>query len=354
MPKGKSKRNAGKRRWKRQKHQNQLTNHQFEELKNEIQRDGFDHLPTANVSQDVTSMFKIDTLPENERKAKLDPTRFQKKKHRPMAKIDQKKVDKMLKYGIPEEPKPNKDGLYDLWGSNTSKPLKSKPVHIETKKTYNIPVLLKPHSGQSINPSLAAQKDLMQTIVNQVEIKRKDHGPKKVIPIAPKKVIPKTKKQAEEFRKLEAQKRAKEKEIDSRNAGKYMREAIKYATIDHPKILEARKKKIEERKAKMSSGEMLPTKRYLGKRTYEARAMDFKELDEIDPKASHVENTNEALREQFDSIYRRGLLEPRNLKRKKRRHHLPPIKYHNDPNRVHRERQRGINDTFGIIGNVKR
>ncbi len=47
----------------------------------------------------------------------------------------------------------------------------------------------------------------------------------------------------------------------------------------------------------MEKGEMLPTKRYLGKRTYKARALDFKDIDEIEPKSSKVEATHEALRE---------------------------------------------------------
>ena len=78
----------------------------------------------------------------------------------------------------------------------------------------------------------------MQTIVDQVEIKQKDHGSRRIIPNETKKVRPKTKKQAEEFRKVEEQKKAKLRDIDSRNAGKYMREAVKFAKIEHPAILE--------------------------------------------------------------------------------------------------------------------
>jgi hypothetical protein len=309
-----------------------------------------DHLPTNQVTSDVTKMFKIDTVPDHEKEGKLDPNRFKKGMRRPMAKIDELKVNKMLRYGIPQDPKPNSGELFDLWGSSTAKPLKARPVIDETKKTYHIPALLKPHSGQSINPSLKAQKDLMKTIVDQVEIKRVNHGSRKVIPIKVKKAKAKSKKQAEEFRKLAEQKLAKVREVDTRNAGKYMREAVKFASDIHPKLLTQRAQEREERKLKMAEGEMLPTKRYLGKRKYRARAMDFKELDEIDPKTSHVEATNEALREQFDSVYRRGLLEPRNNKRNRKRHNVPPVKYHTNPNRTHREKQMGLTETFGIIG----
>jgi hypothetical protein len=54
---------------------------------------------------------------------------------------------------------------------------------------------------------------------------------------------------------------------------------------------------VEERAKKMQSGEMLPTKRHIGSRKYKARAMDFRDMDEIEPKTSRVEATSEALRE---------------------------------------------------------
>lgn len=137
-----------------------------------------------------------------------------------------------------------------------------------------------------------------------------------------------------------------------RNTGKYFREAVKFADVEHPKELRQRQQEKLERKIKMEKGEMLPTKRYLGKRTYKARALDFKELDEIEPKSSKVEATSEALREQFDSVYRRGLLEPYNEKRIKKRNTLPAVKYHSNPNQARIDAQAGLTETFGIIGDI--
>lgn len=93
---------------------------------------------------------------------------------------------------------------------------------------------------------------------------------------------------------------------------------------------------LEEIAGKMANGEMLPTKRRLGGTKYRARAQDFKELEEIEPKTSKVEATSEALREQFDSVYRRGLLEPQYRGKFKKRNHLPPWKFHRDPTEFHR------------------
>ena len=41
--------------------------------------------------------------------------------------------------------------------------------------------------------------------------------------------------------------------------------------------------KKREIKKKIAKGEMLPTRRQIGHRRYEARAQEFKEIDEVDP-----------------------------------------------------------------------
>lgn len=127
-----------------------------------------------------------------------------------------------------------REGVFDIWGSDF-KPLTPKPILPDTKKTYKIPTLIAPHAGQSINPSIKAQNELMQQIVDQVEIKRGTPKVKNTMkPIPIKKMKAKTKKQAEEFRKLEEQRKEKARMIDSRNAAKFMREASKFATETLP------------------------------------------------------------------------------------------------------------------------
>ena len=78
----------------------------------------------------------------------------------------------------------------------------------------------------------------MQRIVDQVEIKRATPKPRKPKPIVAQKVKPRTKKQAQEFKKVDDLKKEKEREIDSRNAAKYMREAIKFSQEIHPKMIQ--------------------------------------------------------------------------------------------------------------------
>jgi len=118
MPKGKSRRNIGKKKWRRRNHFNQIAEDMIGDIQEQIRKEGFDNLPIVEAPKDVSKMFNIDTRPEHEKQGKLDPKRFTKTKHRPMAKIDQMKVDKMIRYGIPQDPKTTNE-IFDLWGNET-------------------------------------------------------------------------------------------------------------------------------------------------------------------------------------------------------------------------------------------
>ena len=94
---------------------------------------------------------------------------------------------------------------------------------------------------------------------------------------------------------------------------------------------------------------MLPTRRQIGKRRYEARAQDFKEIDEVDPQASHAGASLEPLREQFDGIFRRGLLEPERLKMKRNKWRMPKVTYVNMQDDSWANQNRGKKGKFGIV-----
>ena len=87
-------------------------------------------------------------------------------------------------------------------------------------------------------------------------------------------------------------------------------------------------------------------KRMLGKRRYESRPQDFKEMDDVKPTLLQVESASVPLRDQFDSIYRRGLMEPRTYTRLKKSR-MPKIKYHNRKNLTWKERNEG-GEKFGL------
>ncbi len=89
------------------------------------------------------------------------------------------------------------------------------------------------------------------------------------------------------------------------------------------------KKKIIQ---KIESGIMPPTTRRLGKRLYKGRAPQFKEFDEVNPNLSKAEASLEPLREHFDGVYRRGLLEPQEHHRKKNHWRIKKMRWIDNPN----------------------
>lgn len=163
MGKGQSRKTAGKRKWKRHSHLNKMMDIGMEEIKETIRREGMDNTPKSKMPTDVTKMFVIDSG-DNSKKA-LDPNRFKPKPAGLISKNAEKQINKIIKNGLPDNSHLEKEGVFDIWGSEV-KPLTVKPVIPDTKKTYHIPAIIKPHSGQSINPSIKAQHELMQKIVD--------------------------------------------------------------------------------------------------------------------------------------------------------------------------------------------
>lgn len=351
MPKGKSRRNIGKRKWRRHKHTNAVQEIFLNQAKEEFSKDPLLPVKKLKVGP-VTSLFKIDTNPNT--KSPLDKDRFKKGAPAPLAKLDMKKIDALIKksHKNPEilnnEEEQKKPEVFDLW-ANPTPTATTRPKHKETKKNLKVPTVIIPHAGQSINPSMKAQKELMKLVVDQTELRRGKYGNKKV-KIGNKKkqrMRFKNKKQEEHFKRMKASKDRKIHERDEKLAGKYL--------IDFRKEMKAKKLRLEERKKiresikeKIKQGVVLPTKRKIGKRRYKPRAQEFKELDEIDPKFKNVEANQEALREQFDGIYRRGLIEPMNQKKAKKRGNLPKYKFHSNPNLTWSEREKGIGK-MGIV-----
>ena len=353
MPKHK-KRVSLKTKWRKHKHTDFLKDKLMEEIKEEI-KDGMNPAKKLKVGP-VSSLFSIQTKPDAELRAQLNPDRFKKKKTRPLAKLDAEKVEQLVKLSKEEltkrmdrtAPEDKEPEYFDLWGDSTKKPRVTKPVH-KSSKQVKVPVMIQPHGGQSINPSLGDQKALMKLVVDQVEKKSKKYteGKVKQRVVNRKKMKPKTKKQAEHFKRHQKEKKEKERERNEKLVAKHLKE-YKQEQAEKAIRQEERKKLRAAIKQKLKSGLLLPTSRHLGKRRYEARALEFKQLEEVEPRLMGAEATTEPLREHFDGIYRRGLLEPMTRKNAKKRNRLPKIKYHTDPNLSWKERNDEI-QKFGIL-----
>ena len=77
-----------------------------------------------------------------------------------------------------EEKKPE---VFDIWAVDTI--VTKQPKFTANSKKLSTPVLIPPHAGQSINPTLQSQKDLMKLVVQQVEKKQGLYREKKLKPI---------------------------------------------------------------------------------------------------------------------------------------------------------------------------
>lgn len=346
MPKGKSRRNIGKRKWRRNKSTNPVQDMYLNQAKEVLAEEPSNPIKKLKVDN-VTSLFKIDTTPNN--KVKLDKDRFKKRIELPLAKLDEKKVEDLVKKAK-KDPKilernninNQENEIFDLWGSEAKKPLREKP-NKKKKHEVDVPTVIPPHPGQSINPSLKAQKELMELVVEQTELKKGEYGSKKVKigNFQKKRTKIKSKKQEEHIKKVRELQEKKQREKDERLAGKYLLDFRKKME-EKPKLLEKKRVVREKIKEKIKNGMILPTKRKIGQRRYKGRALEFKELDEVDPKLANAGANQEALREQFDGIFRKGMLEPYSETKAKKRGNLPEFKYHTNPNLTWEEREKGI------------
>jgi hypothetical protein len=200
---------------------------------------------------------------------------------------------------------------------------------------------------------MADQEALMGMVVDQVELKRKEFESSKVKEVKKRRrVRAKSKKRRAHLERNEKVRQEKLKEKEEKRAAMYISEYKKEKKEAEEKLEEKRKLR-KQIKEKIKSGVILPTKRHLGKRRYQARAMDFRELDEVEPQLGKNGATLEPLREQFDGIYRRGMLEPMSHKRQKRKSRLPKVKYHRNPNLSWKERNAEMK-SFGIIRGSKK
>jgi len=355
----KTRRRAGKSKWRKQKHADNLKEQFMEEAKKQIQEHGGVTAKKKLKVGNVTSLFKIETEKNAEIKAKLDKNRFKVEVSTTRSFNETRTIKKLAKRALPElkklieNPEEKEPEVFDLWGDSVKKVRVAKPVHEENKKNLEVPTLIVPHGGQSINPSLGDQKALMNFVVEQVELKERQFTSNKTKETKKRRRIrAKGKKKRAHLERNEKIRQQKFREKEERKSILYINEYKEELKQQQEALAEKRKLRASI-KDKIKNGAILPTKRYLGKRRYQARAQDFKEIDEVEPQLAKNGATLEPLREQFDGIYRRGLLEPRQLKRKKRRHRLAKVKFHRNPNLTWKEKQNGMR-SFGIIRGSKK
>lgn len=163
--------------------------------------------------QPVTSLFTINTDPSKSMQKRLKKDRFKRQliegefsKHED---LEIKKITKKLASSVDANAskKQEKPEVFDIWDTDSF--VKEKPNVAPNSKKLNTPVLIPPHAGQSINPTLQSQQELMALVVSQVEKRQGLYREKHLKPIKSGKQL--TKKQKIHLEKIDQVKAEKEK-----------------------------------------------------------------------------------------------------------------------------------------------
>ncbi len=186
--------------------------------------------------KDVKTLFSISTEPNAAMKKKLENDRFRKKiLEGNESKYEERTMHKITKH-LPQaqEIKPKiveskKPEVYDIWAADVR--VEKRPVHQKNSKSMEIPTVVPPHPGQSINPTMDSQKHLMSIAVEHFEKKPEIHNTREsritgslLVKRVPK---PRTKKEKEEFEKMEKLRQDKEERKVENMAGKLAKDLKK-------------------------------------------------------------------------------------------------------------------------------
>lgn len=326
----------GKKRWRRNidvtnlvdevesiKHQEKLQKEVQEKLKNK-------------------SLYFIDEKPDAKIKQRqaLDPNRF-KKKERELTETEIKAVGRLAHKIMKKDENKNKrmeakapvQDEEDPWGEEPSTKTS------QTSTGAKAPAVLTPHEGQSYNPTYKAHKELLQRVVEEEVIKEKAKVAVEYLDREkPEQIVRKKVKTHSLKERLEAQEKAKRKfkkqqDHDFIYLKKICREMDKNEE-DQKKKLEEQAKQDEQEKKLIAEGKLIKGPK-LNRNKYEFQGSDFQLAGDLASNLRSIKVTGSIARDQFDSIYRRGLIEKTSYgKKKKKKSKIPKTKYHNtDRNR---------------------
>lgn len=346
---GKSK----KAKWNKLSDSSQVQQKLANDIQETLGESGFGSKRSSKTN--LSQMFKIDIKPNQKTKERLEKDRFKKKQQLDMvSKNESKIVKKIIKKIDKKENQGKKQDsqaqMVDLWGSEAPHTIPKPVIPTRSQKLKNVavPNILTPHGGQSYNPSMRDQHELMKIVVDQTEKRERKFAKKLQKILIKKKLRIKSDAQRKHLEEQARLKEEKRKQKDVKNFDVYVRE-VEHDIKQKKKRLEQKRKRISEIKKKIEKGEIQPYKRRIGVRKYELRPLEFKEEDEIDPRLRGVEASSETLRSKYDDIFRRGLLEPLRKKNKKRRWNVDKYKYHENHSVSWKERtQQG--QKFEVIG----
>lgn len=215
---------SGKKKWKRASDTQALQLQDLQEARAQVRE------ASKPKSGDKAPLFKIEVQADAGLKKRLDKDRFKRKDREEEVSKTEAKLLRRTEKGLEEqarEPAPS-DRLddaqpkIDVWNENLNIVYK-KPVLEGIGKAYEVPKTLKPHGGQSYNPSLEDQTQLMSLVVERgteeeekARARSQTRKPKKQLTKRAPVVLPKPRSKAEALMN-EEHARAREKKQKERD-----------------------------------------------------------------------------------------------------------------------------------------
>lgn len=309
-------------------------------------------------------LFYVDsgsnTISQKVRQA-LDPDRFKKK---PSKRIQSKHEEKLIRrkakalqkseqesaksteHSVSKHVENNDADLDDLWGEEAPK-VKSKIVKLETD--IKVAAVVKPHAGQSYNPSFKEHKTLLNEVVEEEAAKHKlklwQSKKNFRILFQKRKFRPKSAVERAIRDEVRAKKLKNKQDTDIMHI-KGIIKSLKKEDEEQQKKLEEKRQEEEKERKELEEAGINRKARRLGKKKYQMRPMDFQTEEELAPNLRSVQAGTSLAREQFDGYFRRNLLDTADpFARKKKTRRLPVYKFHNvDRSRDDYDRDLGIVD----------
>jgi hypothetical protein len=292
-------------------------------------------------------LFYIDEKPDAKLKERLplDPNRFKKRPSNvPLPKADAKKLNKLAqKQKEKDEEKLNQMSTTDNTESEDVKDVWEAPIPISKRENIPLervkaPVVLVPHAGQSYNPLFKAHKDLLEKIVD--EEKEKEMNRNFIEYEREKTYQPKQKRRIRNIKeRLEAEEKAKRKlERQQAHDFMYLPKIVKKMDKqqeEHEKFLKELEEQEKEEKRLIEEGKLAKAQK-VGRVKYEYKGTDFKLTSELTPNLRTLKSAGSLIRDQYDSVFRRGIIEPPVHGKKKKKSSMPKYKKHNT-DRGHRD-----------------
>eukprot|EP01016_Furgasonia_blochmanni_P056239 TRINITY_DN9550_c0_g1_i2.p1 TRINITY_DN9550_c0_g1~~TRINITY_DN9550_c0_g1_i2.p1 ORF type:complete len:235 (-),score=95.99 TRINITY_DN9550_c0_g1_i2:179-823(-) len=206
---------------------------------------------------------------------------------------------------------------------------------------------------RSYNPSMKAHKELVSNVIEEevqkVKVNKITH--KKPKELLVKRRRPRTEAEERHEERMERKRKEKEVERDINNAQAILNSIEKKKRAIQRKM-EMKGRQVDEIKEKLKEGVVVKAPKF-GKKRYRMKDTDFTLVDDLKPNLRAVEPVGSLLRERFDTVYRRGLIEFNDplSKPKNNRKKIPKFKYHN----VVRERdtKKGEDRMLGVFQELK-